>query len=368
MKIVHIIASLGKGGAERFVVDLCNELAKNDGNDVYLLSLANNENTESFVNDISKRVHYYSFNKKPGFSLYVILKLTNWLKAHKPHIINTHTNSLEYSLPYRLLSYDFSFFHTIHSTADTECPNKAVKNLRRFFYKNNWIVPVTISKNGSETFGRYYHLNNYLIIENGRPALEKSNNYSILTSKYKSHAVGFLLIHIGRISSEKNQKLLIESVQYFNKMEEQKCKLLIIGEVQNENLFEDLKRLVDKDKSIEFLGAKDNIGDYLSIADIFCLSSDFEGMPISLIEALSVGCPSVCTPVGGIKNMIDNGINGFLSTDNTKESYYEALKTACFFPDKELIKENSLNAFNSKYHISISAKKYFTAYNKALTS
>ncbi|MNK51750.1 4-alpha-N-acetylgalactosaminyltransferase [compost metagenome] len=366
IKIVHIIASLGKGGAERFVVDLCNELAKNDQNEVHLLSLAENEDSNSFINDVSDRVHYYSFNKKPGFSFQVILKLTRWLNAVKPDIVSTHTNSFEYAIPYRILNHVTKFFHTIHSTANTECTNSTVKNIRKLLYKNNWVVPVTISKNGSQTFKDYYQLNNDIIIENGRNSLKTTGNYNALVSEYKSQSSAFLLVHVGRISSEKNQQLLIESVQYFNQTEKQKCKLLIIGEVQNEALYDILQKKVDNDKFIAFLGAKDNIGDYLSVADAFCLSSDFEGMPISLIEALSVGCTSVCTPVGGIKNMIEHGVNGFLSVDNTVKSYYEALKTSMFFKNKESIKENSLNDFKSKYHISISATKYAAAYYNKL--
>lgn len=364
IKIVHIIASLGKGGAERFVVDLCNELAICDQNDVHLISLAENEDSNSFINDVSQRVHYYSFNKKRGFSLSVILKLTKWLNVIKPDIVSTHTNSFEYALPYRIFNHNAKFFHTIHSTANTECSNNTVKSIRKVFYKNNWVVPVTISKNGSETFKDYYQLNNDIIIENGRNSLKTTANYNTLIAEYRSQSNTFLLVHIGRISNEKNQKLLIEAVQYFNKIEKPKCKLLIIGEVQNELLYGNLKNMVDNDNMITFLGARDNIGDYLSIADAFCLSSDFEGMPISLIEALSVGCTTVCTPVGGIKNMIEHGVNGFLSVDNTVKSYYEVLKTSMFFKNKELIKENSLNAFKSKYHISISATKYAAAYTK----
>ena len=364
IKIVHIIASLGKGGAERFVVDLCNELAKCDQNDVHLISLAENEDSNSFINDVSEQVHYYSFNKKNGFSLSVIFKLTKWLHANKPDIVSTHTNSFEYVLPFRIFNHSARFFHTIHSTANTECTNYTVKSVRKVLYKNNWVVPVTISKNGSETFKDYYQLSNDIIIENGRTSLKTTANYSTLISEYKSQSNAFLLVHIGRISSEKNQQLLIEAVQYFNKTEKIKCKLLIIGEVQNESLYDALQKMIDNNKLIIFLGAKDNIGDYLSIADAFCLSSDFEGMPISLIEALSVGCNTVCTPVGGIKNMIEHGVNGFLSIDNTVKSYYEALKTSMFFKNKELIKENSLKAFKSKYHISISARKYAAAYTK----
>ena len=64
---------------------------------------------------------------------------------------------------------------------------------------------------------------------------------------------------------------------------------------------------------VHLLGARSNPRDYMVAADAFCLSSLYEGMPITLIECLSVGAIPICTPVGGIKNMIEDGVNGLLA-------------------------------------------------------
>ena len=74
------------------------------------------------------------------------------------------------------------------------------------------------------------------------------------------------------------------------------------------------------------LGERNNPLEYLKEADAFALSSLFEGMPISLLEALAVGAIPVCTPVGGIPNAVTDGDNGFLSADNTESAYYQAMK------------------------------------------
>ncbi|WP_449440722.1 glycosyltransferase [Pedobacter steynii] len=92
--------------------------------------------------------------------------------------------------------------------------------------------------------------------------------------------------------------------------------------------------VVNNDPYIEFIEGRHNVVDYLSIADAFCLSSIFEGMPISLIEALSVGCIPICTPVGGISQMIKHGKTGFLSRDVSVDSYCDVLKEALYHPDK----------------------------------
>jgi glycosyltransferase involved in cell wall biosynthesis len=228
------------------------------------------------------------------------------------------------------------------------------------------VVPITISDNGRKTYRDYYRLNNDLLIENGRPPLRFTRQLEQLSCQYRTDEDSIVLVHVGRISAEKNQLLLVKAVQFFNAVESKKCKLLIIGQVQDDRLYRQLMSEVRNDTQIEFLGGKDNVADYLGIADVFCLSSEFEGMPISLIESFSTGCVSVCTPVGGIPQMIQDNITGFLSRDLSVKSYYDALKRAVG-ADRDTIAGNVIKEFHEKYHIRISADKHFRAYTSMLS-
>jgi glycosyltransferase involved in cell wall biosynthesis len=362
VKIMHLIGDLTKGGAERFVVDLCNELAKDDQYEVFLVSICANDEEETFVKDISKAVRYVSFNKERGFSLSVFMALTKWLVKANPQVLHSHLNGFEYLAFYLFLNKSTLFFHTIHNTAVAECPNFFIKNFRRIWYKSDKVKPVTISFDGSKTYRDYYKLNNDIIIENGRQDLVTSDEYPLLTEQYKKADAEFILVHVGRIATEKNQELLIKAVQQFNATEEKKCKLIIIGEVKEKRLYQHLLEVVNNDSYIEFVGGKHNVVDYLNIADAFCLSSVFEGMPISLIEALSVGCIPVCTPVGGIKQMIKHGKTGFLSKDISVNGYCDVLKEALTHPDKKMIKLNGRLFFKLNYHIQASANAHSRSY------
>lgn len=365
-KIIHLIGNLARGGAERFVIDLCNEMARKPEHEIILVSLCGNAKEDSFLGEIDDRVTYVSFEKKSGFSWSVLMKLTAWLKVQAPDIVHSHQNSSEYLLLYRLDKNDAIFFHTIHNLAEAECPGRMLKMFRKLFYKSNKVIPVTISGNCSRSYREYYRLRNDVVIENARPPMLITEEREELLKKYKGTGAGFLLVHIGRISPEKNQKLLIEVVQKWNEREQQPCHLLIIGEVKEEKLYQRLKKQVGADDHIEFLGGKKNVGDYLSIADAFCLSSTWEGMPISLIEAMSVGCIPVCTPIGGMKEMISTGVTGFLSEDVSTAAYDDALKQALYSSDKTLIKENLKKDYEQKYTIGISACKHLKVYAIAL--
>ncbi|SMC95150.1 glycosyltransferase [Pedobacter nyackensis] len=367
-KIIHIIGSLTKGGAERFVVDLCNELAKEDRNEVYLVSICKDNPKDNFINDIHSDVQFISFNKERGFSFSVFLKLTRWLKNERPDIVHSHLNGFEYLTLYLLQTSNTRFFHTIHSNAEFECPNYIIKTFRKIFFRTNKVCPITISEDGSKTFRSYYHLSNDILIENGRPDILPTIEYNHLVKKYRSNTDSFLLLHVGSITAPKNQELLIKAVLEFNAREEKKCKLLIIGEIKDTIIYERLIQIVNNNDYIEFLGGKQNVVDYLNIADAFCLSSSFEGMPISLIEALSVGCIPICTPVGGITQMISHGKTGFLSKDGSVQNYYEAIKEALYFNDPESIKLNSMLSFKSKYTIKRSARNYSDTYLNMLAT
>lgn len=365
IRIVQVIGNLSRGGAERFVVDLCNEMANNTRYEIYLISLMDNC-PDGFVKDLHPQVKYVSFNKKPGFSLKVFLKLTFWLRNLRPAVVHSHLNSSEYLLLFRLYSNRALFFHTIHNVAQEECPGYFLKNVRWLYYRFHKVKPIAISENGRETYRAYYGLDNDVIIENGRPPLKTTEHSELLSERYKRYGSNFLLIHIGRISAEKNQEMLIRVVQKLNKTEEVKCKLLLIGEIQDKPLYMRLIKLAAGDPNIEFKGAQQHIADYLNVADAFCLSSFFEGMPISLIEAMAVGCIPVCTPVGGMKEMISDGHTGFLSKDTSIESYELALKRAMYNDQKQVFKERIIRHFETHFHIGISAKKHLKTYQQLL--
>ena len=167
-----------------------------------------------------------------------------------------------------------------------------------------------------------------------------------------------VFIHIGRFSPQKNQKLLIKA---FNQLDQRgyKTNLYIIGPGYDSEDGKKLKKLAKK--HIKFIGEKHNVIDYLKAADGFCLTSIHEGMPITLIEALACGCIPICTPAGGIKNMIEDGITGFLSKTFDEKDYYNTVLR--FLKEKNKIDRKKLiDTFNSLYHIEVCAKNYLEAF------
>lgn len=362
MKILQIIYSLALGGAERFVVDLSNELSKKE-NDVTLLTLRddNDPHWGFYKKSISQDIEYLNYSITPGFRPVITKILYKEIKRTKPDIVHCHQGILYYLLPIVPLFKNVKFYYTVHSDASKEFQSKLEKKIRTFCFKKNIIRAITISKDTSESFEKCFETNNYTQIENGRNKDELSTlSESVGTEieSLKRNADDKVFIHVGRCDYPKNQDLLID---VFNQLLEEKEKLIliIVG-----NGFDSEKGLELQKKAtpgIYFLGPKQNVGDYLFFSDAFCLTSIYEGLPISLLEALSFGCIPICTPVGGIVNVVKDGVTGYLAESASEESYLRAVKRYIANP-KEINKETVISHFNKNYSIEICADKHVDLY------
>jgi glycosyltransferase involved in cell wall biosynthesis len=110
-------------------------------------------------------------------------------------------------------------------------------------------------------------------------------------------------------------------------------KLLIIGDGPKRTECEELIRSLGEENRIIMMGKCDNVMELLSQSDIFCLFSKSEGLPISIIEAMQCGLPVVASDIGGIPELIEHGVTGFLVPGQDEDFAAECLQK--LFSDKE---------------------------------
>jgi colanic acid/amylovoran biosynthesis glycosyltransferase len=123
----------------------------------------------------------------------------------------------------------------------------------------------------------------------------------------------FEILCIGRLTPAKGQHILIEAVGQLIK-QGRSVRLRVVGSGPDDrSLRESAARLVHP-QSVVFEGAvnQDRIRDYYANADVFCLPSFAEGLPVVLMEAMSMQIPCVSTTVAGIPELIRDGIDGLL--------------------------------------------------------
>ncbi|RPH30288.1 MAG: glycosyltransferase [Bacteroidales bacterium] len=344
-KIVEIIPQLPSGGAERFVVDLSNELAKT--HEVTLVIFFPLSKDWFYLNELSENVKVVSLNKrKLGFDFSMFIKLLWLLRVEKPKIVHLHLRSINYAFLSVLTLRRIHFFYTVHNDAFVDSGGRFSRMLRKFFFKKGLITPITISDVSLSSFQKAFSISAPLVY-NGRsitPLTDLSRvDHEIEMLKKTPNTIVFL--NVASIQPSKNQLMLANVINRLVS-EGNDIILLLVGRVAYPEIEQSILEL--NCDCIHILGERNDPRTYMAKSDVFCLSSLYEGMPISLIEAFSVGLVPICTPVGGIVNMIRNGENGILSNDISLEEYYYSVKEYLSLNevDRLRLKECALASYN----------------------
>lgn len=358
MKIVQLSYSLSSGGGERFVVDLSNKLAENPTNEVILLTTDDERNPKNihYLNDLSKKVRFVNLHCHSGQSIKSFIKVYEFIKSEQPDLVHAHCNVLLLYLPAFLIC-KVKYIHTLHNLAHVCLKYKWCKPINKILYKNR-IQPITISQTCQKSYIELYRLHNAVCITNGREPLIPSGKIP--------HDIEFIndnipiFIHIARCAPQKNQLRLFNA---FDRLQAEGIKfhLVVIGS----NYDREWQPKYRNNSQIHILGERKNIADYMALADYFVLSSDYEGLPLTLLEAMSLGVIPICTPAGGIVDVIQDGNNGYIAVDFNDNNFYSKIKQALL--ESNMINKDLIKAeYIKKYSMKTCAEKYYSIYIKKL--
>jgi glycosyltransferase involved in cell wall biosynthesis len=121
-----------------------------------------------------------------------------------------------------------------------------------------------------------------------------------------------------------------------------------------------------KDRVI-FTGFREDATAVMSIFDLFVLSSLHEGLPVALLEAMSRGKPAVCTAVGGVPEVIEDGVNGFLVSPKNPPELAE--KVLCVLGDDALrlsMSRKAMETVQDRFSIKAMVKRVEEVYSTVL--
>ena len=321
-KVMLYINAIHHGGAERVMVQLAEELTRS-GYDTVLVTTILDTSWEYPLDKSVKRIilEHSSSNGDKGRlkkNISRLQKLRALCKCEKPDVLISFMPQPIMRALIATVGLPIKNIISIRNDPSKYWQTKAEKILASLFLRR--AAKFVLQTEAARDFykdSKYYERSYVICNPVDDVFFNTTNNHNSKT-----------IITCGRLDKQKNHTLLIDAFEIFAKdHDEWVLKIYGVGPAEKE-----LMRKIVEDKfeqKIILMGASDNVPGELSNAAIFVLSSDYEGLPNALMEALAAGVPSISTdcPCGGPASLIENGVNGILVPVNDKEAMANALKS-----------------------------------------
>lgn len=369
MRIIEVVAGFGAGGAETLLKDLSIGF-KSKGHEVLVVVIDELTDDVSEVSKISQLrqndIEIISLNRKPGrksFSLF--FEIYKIIKINTPDVVHIHSFlGALYFFPFSLFFSKCKFVQTIHSThvLHSKWYKVVYSKILRLKYKN-----VFCSDESYRILNQL--IGEGIVINNGIPTGTNQNIRKFMEKKFNIPANSLIILNVGRVSKEKNQILLLDIVEKLNHIFfKGSLYMLVCGKSFNDSLYRDIIMRCGKLKfndNIKFIGVQDNISDLMYSSDLYISTSIYEGLPITVLEAMQTGVPLVLSPIKEHLNVFGDLEACYFPETNEVHSYVDLFKK-----NKEIFNLNKDDILLkrdmpiTKYHINNCILEYLSCFNK----
>lgn len=336
MKILFCIGSLEKGGAERVISNLANSLCEK--NEITIVTTI-----DKIEYKINKKIRNYSLENENEKSNRInrIIKLYNIINKEKPDIIISFLPEPSYRVLLLRKIIKIPIIVSVRNDPQSEYQGLKRKILMKLLYPlaDGFVFQTEEAK---QYFSRNIQEKSTTI---PNPIKKEFLERNVYKGK-KEH----LIVSVGRLEKQKNHELLIDAFYDINK-EIKDYKLVIYGEGTLRSRLEDKIKELNMQNRIFLPGTVDNIAEKIENAKLFIMTSNYEGMPNALMEAMALGliCISTDCPCGGPRYLIDDKKNGFLFKVNDKVVLNKIIKKVLLESSQEELKNISKCARKSTY-------------------
>lgn len=364
VRILFIIFSLDRGGAEKIFSFLANNIDR-EKFEIHFLTISQAK-SDAFVLDPSVRHMQFNFTRV----LFSIGAVYKYILTVQPTLI------LSTLIPVNILVGIYKKFGLLKKVKcilrESSIPSingKFSKN--RFFFYNSLIsnlykefdVIVAQSFDMKKDLIDNYHISANRIQVINNPFFE--NNQVLNKDMFQLANSGKkIFISIGNLRVEKGHLRLLDAIVGLKG----KCdfELWIVGDGIMRQTIEERIIALKLENEVKLLGHQQYVYPFLERADLYLQTSAYEGFPNVLLEAMGMGIPVVAYDVlGGTKDIVVDGLNGFLVKDGDEKAFCSSIVKAIDFPfDKDKIKEHVKLSFSASSVINKYEELFFGILNK----
>jgi len=327
---------------------------KSQGNDLICVC-SKGKNTKKLRDDGFNVINLNidrSFN--PLFNIISLYYLYKLFKKEKPDIVHVHTPvaavlgriaAKKAKVPIIIYTAHGFYFHKGMPYIKYNIILKIEKYLAKHY--TDFIFTQSEEDRRTALENNFIDKSKILTIGNGADVWGKFNPVNIEEDKISELYKEFnlkendkVITFIGRLVEEKGIIDLLEAFNSINFNDREKVKLLIVGDIAQNERDNDTKKKLEKyrdNSNVFFAGYRNDINSILYLTDVFCLPSYREGMPRSIIEAMAMECAVVATDIRGSREEVIDGKTGFLVPVNSINILSDKIKK--LIEDEKLLQE-----------------------------
>ena len=317
-KILFVVPSFSNGGAERVVSVLASSLAeKNIETHCIVYYKAKNEYDYS-----SKiKIHYLAGDGEESYKILGMKKKVSMLRRMilriEPTYIIPFLPQVGFHVFMATLGRRYKIIQTVRNNPRTDPKTTFERAIRNLMVVFSWRSFVQNNEQFAY-FPRFIQKKLVIIPNPISDTFFKSNH--VYNDEVKE------IISLGRLSEQKNFELLIKVAEEINK-KYPNIHFSIYGDGPLKKKLQEIISKNDLDEVVSLKGRTNNSSEALNNSDVFVLSSNYEGMPNALLEAMAIGLPCISTDCPtGPADIISNGVNGILVPVNDQDALIVALE------------------------------------------
>jgi glycosyltransferase involved in cell wall biosynthesis len=250
-----------------------------------------------------------------GFTFWI--DIVRAIRKIRPDIV--HAQSLNSGIPALLSNKLLKIPYVVYGRGlDVYLPEWYVKLTAKAVLKNAGVA-IALTKDMKKVMQAMYS-RDVVVVPNGIDLGEDS------LRQREAENYSEKVLFVGRLSSVKGIQYLLGAMRIVHG-ELPGVKLILVGDGEERKYLEHLTDHLGIRECVEFVGAvpHERVQDYMHHADVLALTSLSEGFPVTILEAMASGLPVVATCVGGVPEIIENNVNGYLVETENQKVIAEAL-------------------------------------------